>query len=205
MNNLSKTKEDKLIAQAAAGDEKATASLYHHYEGLLIKESRERYLAAMNLSDEAPGIARLAFYEAIKSYDATRGIHFAAYLQRQVRGTLYTEFKRQRRYLARTIHPDQTATEEQNFWDVYADTSRSQNHEEKICHRELLRQAIHQLTPAEKRLLTLIYLYEIPQKQIASLLHITHQSITKAKKRLLTHLRQTISQPTPRLTCVYVL
>jgi hypothetical protein len=39
----------------------------------------------------------------------------------------------------------------------------------------------------------------------ASLLHITHQSITKAKKRLLTHLRQTISQPTPGLTCVYVL
>ena len=102
MNNLSKTDEDKLIAQAAEGNEKATAILYHHYEGLLIKESRERYLAAMNLSDEAPGIARLAFYEAIKSYDATRGIHFAAYLQRQVRGTLYTEFKRQRRYLSRT-------------------------------------------------------------------------------------------------------
>ena len=143
MNNMSKTEEDRLIAQA-------TAILYHHYEGLLIKESRERYLS-------------------------------------------------------RTTHPDQTATEEQTFWDVYADTSRSQNHEEKICHRELLRQAIHQLTPAEKRLLTLIYLYEIPQKQIASLLHITHQSITKAKKRLLTHLRQTISQPTPCLTCVYIL
>ena len=149
MNNMSKPAEDKLIAQAAAGDHAAAATLYHHYEGLLIKESRQRYLAAMNLSEEAPGIARLAFYEAVKS------------------------------------------------WDVYADTSRSQNHEEKICHRELLRQAIHQLTPAEKRLLTLIYLYEIPQKQIASLLHITHQSITKAKKRLLTHLRQTISQPTP--------
>ena len=161
MNNLSKTDEDKLIAQAAEGNEKATAILYHHYEGLLIKESRERYLAAMNLSDEAPGIARLAFYEAIKSYDATRGIHFAAYLQRQVRGTLYTEFKRQRRYLSRTTHPDQTATEEQNFWDVYEDS--------------------------------------------ASLLHITHQSITKAKKRLLTHLHQTISQPTPGLTCVYIL
>ena len=205
MNNMSKTEEDNLIAQAAAGDEKATAILYHHYEGLLIKESRERYLAAMNLSDEAPGIARLAFYEAIKNYDATRGIHFAAYLQRQVRGTLYTEFKRQRRYLARTIHPDQTATADLNFWDIYADTASNQSHEETFCRRELLRQAIHLLTPAEKRLLSLIYLYELPQKQIASLLHITHQSITKAKKRLLTHLRQTISQPTPCLTCVYIL
>ena len=106
MNNLSKTDEDKLIAQAAEGNEKATAILYHHYEGLLIKESRERYLS-------------------------------------------------------RTTPPDQTATEEQNFWDVYEDS--------------------------------------------ASLLHITHQSITKAKKRLLTHLRQTISQPTPCLTCVYIL
>ncbi|SDG82172.1 RNA polymerase sigma factor, sigma-70 family [Selenomonas sp. WCT3] len=195
MNNMNKTDEDNLIAQAASGDEKATAILYHHYEGLLIKESRQRHLAAMNLSDEAPGIARLAFYEAIKSYDATRGIYFAAYLQRQVRGTLYTEFKRQRRYLARTIHPDQTATEDINFWDVYEDTESSQSHEEKICHRELLRQAIHLLTPAEKRLLSLIYLYEIPQKQIASLLHITHQSITKAKQRLLKHLRQAICQP----------
>jgi len=205
MNNMSKTEEDNLIAQAAAGNEKATAILYHHYEGLLIKESRERYLAAMNLSDESPGIARLAFYEAVKSYDATRGIHFAAYLQRQVRGTLYTEFKRQRRYLSRTIHPDQATTAEQNFWDVYEDTANHQSHEDTICHRELLRQAIHRLTPAEKRLLSLIYLYEIPQKQIANLLHITHQSITKAKKRLLTHLRQTISQPTPCLTCVYIL
>ena len=99
MKNMSKTEEDRLIAQA-------TAILYHHYEGLLIKESRERYLS-------------------------------------------------------RTTPPDQTATEKHNFWDVYEDS--------------------------------------------ASLLHITHQSITKAKKRLLTHLRQTISQPTPCLTCVYVL
>lgn len=195
MNNMNKTEEDNLIAQAATGDQDAATILYHQYEGLIIKESRERYLAAMNLSDEAPGIARLAFYEAIKNYDAARGIHFAAYLQRQIRGTLYTEFKRQRRYLSRAIHPDQTATEDINFWDVYEDTGSSQSHEEKICRHELLRQAIHLLTPAEKHLLSLIYIHEIPQKQIASLLHITHQSITKAKHRLLNHLRQVILQP----------
>ena len=53
MNNMNKTDEDNLIAQAASGDEKATAILYHHYEGLIIKESKKRHLPAKNLQSNS--------------------------------------------------------------------------------------------------------------------------------------------------------
>ncbi|SFT86361.1 RNA polymerase sigma factor, sigma-70 family [Selenomonas sp. GACV-9] len=192
-NCLDKAAEDALIARAAAHDDAATSQLYTFYQGLLHKEAHQRYLAAAGLQDETEGIAALAFIEAIHSYDAARGVHFAAFLQRRVKDALYMAFCRLRRYLARTSHPDQDRTADGDFWDLLISPARDARDPAATCpQRLLLRQAIQRLTAKEKQLLGLIYLYELPQKTIAAQLHVSHQYISKTRKHLLSKMRQSI-------------
>lgn len=187
-NHLDKAAEDALIARAAQHDAAASRMLYNYYQGLLAKESHQRYLAAAGLRDEAYGIASLAFAEAIAAYDATRGVHFAAFLQRRVKMALYTAFCRLRRYLRRTSHPDQDCTADGSLWDLLPDSAPIP--EANLCRRQQLRQAIHCLTAKEKAVLRLIYLYGLPQTTIAARLHVTRQAISKLHRQSLQKMRQ---------------
>ena len=186
-NHLDKAAEDALIARAAQHDAAASHQLYHYYHALLAKEAHQRYLAAAGLRDEAEGIAGLAFTEAIAAYDATRGVHFAAFLQHRVKMALYTAFCRLRRYLRRTSHPDLDCTADGSLWDLLPDSAPIP--EANLCRRQQLRQAIHCLTAKEKAVLRLIYLYRLPHTTIAARLHITHQAISKIHRRSLQKMR----------------
>lgn len=193
INALCKDEEDQRIADACSGNSAAGEELYGYYLGLIRREARQRYLAAPELRDDTEAIASLAFVEAMHDYDAFQGVHFAAFLQSRIKGALYMAFCRTRRYLNRTSHPDQDSRAEKDCWSIYVDAQASQeSHEEAVCRRESLHQAMQLLSEKEKRLLRLIYWRDMPLKKIAALLHVSPQSISKQKQRILQKLRDTL-------------
>ena len=195
INTLGKDEEDRLIADACAEKSSAGEELYGYYLGLIRREARQRYLAAPGLQEETEAIASLAFVEAAHDYDSSQGVHFAAFLQSRIKGALYMAFCRTRRYLNRTSHPDQDSSAEKDCWSIYVDAQASQkSHEESVCRRESLRQAMQILSEKEKRLLRLIYWEDMPLKKIAAGLHVSPQYISKQKQRILQKLRDALSE-----------
>ena len=189
---LPEEEELALIRRAAAGDEEAQERLLAQYMGLIVKESRQRYLRNAGLSDDAPSIASLAFLEAIRDFDASRGIHFAGFAASRVHTALYNAFRRERRRWDRETHPDQSA-DSGGFWERYGGAAeRKDAEDEAACRRLLLREAMAVLTPREKQILRLIYFEEATLTKIAQLLNVTHQSVSKAKKKILNKLRISI-------------
>lgn len=194
INALCKDEEDQLIAEACSGrNPSAGEKLYGYYLGLIRRESRQQYLAAPGLREETEAIASLAFVEAAHDYDASQGVHFAAFLQSRIKGALYMAFCRTRRYLDRTSHPDQDSSAEKDCWIIRVDARVSQeSHEEAVCRRECLRQAMQILSEKEKRLLRLIFWEDMPLKKIAAGLHVSPQYISKQKQRILQKLRDAL-------------
>lgn len=195
INVLDKEAEDQLIEAARTGSTGAGSQLYEYYLGLIRREARQRYLAAPGLRDETEAIASLAFVEAAHDYDASQGVHFAAFLQSRIKGALYMAFCRTRRYLDRTSHPDQDSSAEKDCWSIYVDAQAAQeSHEEAVCRREILRQAMQILSEKEKRLLQLIYWEDMPLKKIAAGRHVSPQCISRQKQRILQKLRDALSE-----------
>ena len=181
---MNKQQEDALIRLAAA-DSSAMLRLFALYQGLLRHEAGRRYLSA--LGDETEGLARLAFVEAVHDYDPERGVHFAAFLQRRVQLRLHDAAGRLRRERSRTVHPD--GAEGCPGLCSAPDSRPEGRPEETVCRREYLRQLLHWLSPAEKRLLNLLFVQDLTQLQAARSLGVTRQSISKAKEKLLRRLR----------------
>lgn len=181
---MSKQEEDALI-RLAAEDSGAMLRLFALYQGLLRHEAGRRYLSA--LGDETEGLAHLAFVEAVHDYDPERGVHFAAFLQRRVRLRLHDAAARLRRERSRTVH--EGAAEVCPGLLGAPDGCPEGRPEETVCRREYLRQLLHWLSPAEKRLLNLLFVQDLTQVQDARILGVTRQSISKAKEKLLRRLR----------------
>lgn len=180
-----KLNEDELLTLVKEQDDAALLELIARYQPLLAKETRAAYLKNVADNAELASIARLAFIEAVYSYDKALGSFFAGYAKGRVHDALYTEFRRTRRDWENTLHPDQLADAD-SFWEILGGS-------ESIAHRvetaALITQAISILTPAEKRLLELIYYAEVPQKNIAQELNKSHQWITKLKNKILAKMR----------------
>lgn len=189
---LDKTAEDQLIERAARGDNTACLQILSLYHGLLINETHRHLRGNPDQLEEGESLASLAFLQAIHDYDASRGIHFAAFLQQRLRLTLYNAFRRRREDWTHTCHPEQDS-EAADVWERYGGrTCDTESPEAVACRQLLLRQLISFLPAREKQLLVLLYLLDLPQIEIAARLHITHQAVTRLKQSTLRHLRQSV-------------
>lgn len=189
---LDKTAEDQLIEQAAHGDKAACLQILSLYHGLLINETHRHLRGSSAQLEEEQSLASLAFLQAIHDYDASLNIHFAAFLQQRIRLTLYNAFRQRREDWTHTCYPEQDSNE-QDIWERYGcQTCDAVSPETIVCQRLLLRQLIRFLPVREKQLLVLLYLQDLPQTEIATRLHITHQAVTRLKQNMLRHLRQSI-------------
>ncbi len=180
--------ENAWIRRAAVGDRGAQERLLAQYEGLIVKESRQPYLRAA-LAADAPSIAQLAFLEAIRDFDASRGVHFAAFAASRIHAALYNAFRRARKLWERETHPDQNA-DAGSFWERYSGAAdRADAEDERTCRRIVLQQAIATLSEREKKILRLLYFEDMKVTALAELLHVTHQAVSFAKKKILRKLR----------------
>lgn len=191
---LPKSAEDALIARALT-DAGAMGEIVQRYAPLVRRAVRERYLTAVAPREELEGIASLALIEAVRAYDASAGVHFAGFAARRVHDALYAEFRRARREWERTSRPDQSDNAAA-FWETHGDeVDEGATPAAQTERRALIAQATAILSPEEKRLLELIYYAELPLRQIAPLVHKSHQALAQAKKRLLKKMRAALTAP----------
>ena len=191
---LDKPAEDQLIDRAAHGDQTACLRLLSLYHGLLVNETHRHLRGNSAQLEEEQSLASLAFLQAIHDYDTSRNVHFAAFLQQRIRLTLYNAFRQRREDWTHTCYPEQDSNE-QDIWERYGcQTCDAVSPETIVCQRLLLRQLIRFLPVREKQLLVLLYLQDLPQTEIATRLHITHQAVTRLKQNMLRHLRQSIER-----------
>ena len=195
---LDKTAEDQLIKLAAQGDETACLELWSLYHGLLVNETHRHLRGNPEQLEEERSLASLAFMQAVHDYDSSRNIHFAAFLQKRIRMTLYNAFRQRREDWTHTCYPD-ADTDGQDFWETYGGTTADTASPAAIVSRQLLLRAlIHCLPAKEKQLIVLLYLLDLPQCEVAARLHITHQAVTRLKQRTLQRMRRN-TENTPRL------
>ena len=183
--------ENELIRLARQGSTAACEKLLTAYTGLL-KNMRHRYAHTPSgklLEDELQGILQLAFMEAIYAFEPARGINFAAFLQSRLHGAIYKAFKNTCSYSKHTAHPTLPDSD-----DRFAYFDSMENHhpspERQLIAQEKLQTILKELTAAEKELLHLIYVRELPQKAAARLLNITPQAVSKRKRNLITKIKK---------------
>ena len=183
--------ENELIRLARQGNNAACEKLLAAYAGLL-KNMEHRYAHTPSgrlMSDDMQGILQLAFMEAIHAFEPARGIHFAAFLQSRLHGAIYKAFKNTCSYSKHTAHPTLPDND-----DRFAYFDSLENHhpspERQLLAQEKLQNIVKELTAAEKELLHLIYVRELPQKAAARLLNITPQAVSKRKRNLITKIKK---------------
>lgn len=179
---------EKAALQAARqGDEAALAYLFSAYEGLLVKAVRQRHLAP--LGDDAQEAARVSFWDAVISYDPTRGVPFPGWAKAKVYGDLWTLFKQARRRWNREILPgngDEGA-------DFTARLSAPDAALERIFDDDAFLALLRPLTPRAQKLLRLLYQEGLTQREAAARLGISQQAASAMQKRALKKLRKTLS------------
>lgn len=179
---------EKAALQAARqGDEAALAYLFSAYEGLLVKAARQRHLAP--LGDDAQEAARVSFWDAVISYDPTRGVPFPGWAKAKVYGDLWTLFKQARRRWNREILPgngDEGA-------DFTARLSAPDAALERIFDDDAFLALLRPLTPRAQKLLRLLYQEGLTQREAAARLGISQQAASAMQKRTLKKLRETLS------------
>ena len=183
--------ENELIRLARQGNTAACEKLLTAYTGLL-KNMHHRYAHTPSgklLYDDMQGILQLAFMEAIHAFEPARGINFAAFLQSRLHGAIYKAFKNTCSYSKHTAHPTLPDSD-----DRFAYFDSLENHhpspERQLIAQEKLQTILKELTAAEKELLHLIYVRELPQKAAARLLNITPQAVSKRKRNLITKIKK---------------
>ena len=179
---------EKAALQAARqGDEAALAYLFSAYEGLLVKAARQRHLAP--LGDDAQEAARVSFWDAVISYDPTRGVPFPGWAKAKVYGDLWTLFKQARRRWNREILPgngDEGA-------DFTARLSAPDAALERIFDDDAFLALLWPLTPRAQKLLRLLYQEGLTQREAAARLGISQQAASAMQKRALKKLREMLS------------
>lgn len=183
--------ENNLISLAQQGNTSACEKLISAYAGL-IKNMRYRYAhtpTGQAIAEDVPRILYLAFMEAIRDFNQTRGIHFAAFLQSRLHGAVYKEFKRFCCYLEHTAHPAAPPDEDaQDYFDLVE--SPQPPPEQKVMARAELASILCRLSKSEQNLLHLLYIRDLPQNRAARLLHISPQALHKQKQKLIAKLKK---------------
>ena len=185
------TEENELIALAQQGSTAACEKLLDAYAGLL-KNMRHRYAHTPTgkiLDDDMQGILQLAFMEAIYAFEPARGINFAAFLQSRLHGAIYKAFKNACSYGSHTAHPTlPDDTDSLSYFDTLENYQPSP--ERQLLVQENLQAILSELNTAEKELLQLIYIREVPQKAAARLLNISPQAVSKRKQKLIAKIKK---------------
>jgi RNA polymerase sigma factor (sigma-70 family) len=127
--------------------------------------------------------------EAVRDFDASRNIHFAAFLQSRLHGAIYKAFKQACSYSQHTAHPTTPeAAENADYFDMQE--SPRPTPEQKALARAELAAILAKLTKQEKSLLQLLYVENMPQKTIAQPLHLSPQAVSKRKQNLIAKIKK---------------
>ena len=176
--------ERELLAAAAAGDEEAMARLFEAYRGLLV---RAAHLSKVwTVAEDAMGVAEVEFLQAVRGYDAARGVNFAAYAKSAVYAGVHQFFRRELRHWQHEFVPFDGDEDAPSVWDLVADERDEMGNWELS---EDVRRAFALLSKSEEKVVRLVFLRGVTQRRAAELLSVRPQTVNDAKKRAIRKLK----------------
>lgn len=149
------------------------------------KAAHQHHLAPV--AEEAEALARVSFWEAMRSYDEGRGVPFPGWAKAKVYGDLRTLFKQSRRRWSREV----LALEAEEGDDPIACAGGSDPALSAAEEADAFADQLKSLAPRQRQLLSLLYQEELTQCEAARRLGISQQAACAMKNRALQKLRQT--------------
>jgi len=173
---------DNIALAAAKGDKAAGEQIFKAFRPLIEAAASQRQL--LPLGEDARSEAQLSLWLAVLSFDPALGIPFAGYAKAKVYNDLRTLFNRERHRWQNEVLPEQLQEEgDQSFFAALVD--RHDGTREFIAEHELL----DNLTERQRLAVKLLYLEDLPQKEVAKRLGIKQAALSRLVKRTLQKLR----------------
>ena len=176
---------ERLLIKAKAGDNYAIQLLLNKYKNLLNSASRQHHL--ISIQEEAYEEAVISFYQAIKDFNESLGVPFAGYAKVKVYQGVHTLFRRYLRIwqnevsLSAQMNTDDDEIKE--FGDLLAvDEDLADSISSKLDIMKLIHQFI------------LVVFKGLKYKQVAKLLHISVQAVSKNYRKALAFINKSLEK-----------
>lgn len=199
---LKPEEEQQAIALHAAGSPEGRRLLIEHNLRLVVYIARKFENVNINIEDLI-SIGTIGLIKAINTYNPERGIKLATYASRCIENEILM-YLRKNNHLKNEISIDEPLNVD---WDgnelLLSDILGTENDTvqralEDDVDRELLRSAIEQLSPREKKIMQLRFglggIQELTQKEVADLLGISQSYISRLEKKIISRLKKEISR-----------
>lgn len=185
---------ERLLIKAKAGDNYAIQLLLSKYKNLLNSASRQHHL--ISIQEEAYEEAVISFYQAIKDFDESLGVPFAGFVKIRVYQGVHTLFRRYLRIwqnevsLSAQMNTDDD-DEIKEFGDLLA---VDEDLADSISSRLDIMKFIHQLPPKQYKVFILVVFKGLKYKQVAKLLHISVQAVSKNYRKALAFINKSLEK-----------
>ena len=180
-----------LVTSAQTGDRQAFTEVCRRFEGLVKLQAYQPHLRG--LGDDALAEAWLAVVEAVKCYDYTIGVHFAGYVESNVKFALWNLLKRERRrWQHELLMTEGEDSDIPNLFrlDMLAGTANIEQEAERAELREELHAAIALLPERQQQALLLTLIGDRKLGEAAGELGITAQAVFNLRERALARLKK---------------
>lgn len=181
-----------LLLKAKAGDNYAIQLLFNKYKNLLNSASRQHHL--ISIKEEAYEEAIISFYQAIKDFDESLGVPFAGYAKIKVYQGVHSLFRRYLRIWQNEISlSSKIDTENEDKEDIFLNLlADDEDLAEMISFKIDIINIIHQLPPKQYRIFVLVVFKDLKYQQIAKILHISIQAVSKNYHKALAFINKSL-------------
>lgn len=183
---------ERLLIKAKAGDNYAIQLLLNKYKNLLNSASRQHHL--ISIQEEAYEEAVISFYQAIKDFNESLGVPFAGYAKVKVYQGVHTLFRRYLRIWQNEVSLSSKIDRENDDEEFLDLLSSDDDIEENISCKLDLMEVIHQLPPKQYKVFILVVFKGLKYKQVAKLLHISVQAVSKNYRKALTFINKSLEK-----------
>lgn len=173
---------ERLLIKAKAGDNYAIQLLLNKYKNLLNSASRQHHL--ISIQEEAYEEAVISFYQAIKDFNESLGVPFAGYAKVKVYQGVHTLF---RRYLR--IWQNEVSLSAQMNTD---DEDEIKEFGDLLAVDEDLADSIS--SRLQCKVFILVVFKGLKYKQVAKLLHISVQAVSKNYRKALAFINKSLEK-----------
>ena len=173
-----------ILGKAQMGDVQAIQSLLVKYQNLLKHVSRQHHLES--IQDDAYAEAVVSFYQAIRDFDDSLGVNFAGFAKMRVYQGVHDLFRKNLRIWQHELslsgkstdseNQDSSDDSEDDFADLIAD---KENFAQVVDLKLDLSRVVKKLPQKQYWVFILASKYEFKQKQIAKILNISEQAVSK--------------------------
>ena len=174
--------EKRLVVLAKEGNEDAFKNLGTLYKPLFLKSAGK----IPTLASDAMSAAYEGFFLAIKNFDLTKNVPFAAYLKKMVRCAVFDVYRKEMRFAKRHVLPP---AEDNPIDYAESETDDMATFEARF---DILN-AMKTLTKREKEVVREIYFHGLNTVETGKLLGISRKTVSDAKLRAIKKLRQKLN------------